>query len=67
MPKPWSNSRNKYQLVCEDIFAKIADMKPLKDKEAETSNKAMDNIFKRFWVPESNFYDEGSEFDSLSF
>jgi hypothetical protein len=53
MPKPWSNSRNKYSLVCVDIFSKMADMEPLKDKEADTCTNAMENIFKRLGVPET--------------
>jgi hypothetical protein len=67
MPKPWSNSRNKYSFVCIDVFSKIADMEPMKDIEADTCNKAMENIFKRLGVPESIYCDEGSEFTNKKF
>ncbi len=67
MHKPWSNSRNKYSLVCIDIFSKMADMEPMKDKEADTCNKAMENIFKRLGVPDSIYCDEGSEFTNKKF
>ena len=67
MPKPWSNSRNKYSLVCIDIFTKMADMEPMKDKEADTCTKAMENIFKRLGVPETIYCDEGSEFTNKKF
>ena len=67
MPKPWSNSRNMYSLVCVDIFTKMADMEPMKDKEADTCTKAMENIFKRMGVPESIYCDEGSEFTNKKF
>ena len=62
MPKPRSNSRNLYSLVCIDIFTKKADMEPMKDKEANTCNKAIENIFQRLGVPDSIYCDEGSEF-----
>jgi IS30 family transposase len=45
----------------------MADMEPMKDKEADTCNKAMDNIFKRFGVPDSMYCDEGSEFTNKKF
>jgi hypothetical protein len=67
MPKPWSNSRNKYSLVCVDIFTKMADMEPMKDKESDTCTKAMENIFKRLGVPETIYCDEGSEFTNKKF
>ena len=67
MPKSWSNSRNMYSLVCVDIFTKMGDMEPLKDKEADTCNKAMDNIFKSLGIPESIYCDEGSEFTNKKF
>ena len=67
MPKPWSNSRNKYSLVCIDIFTKMADMEPMKDKESDTCTKAMENIFKRLGVPETIYCDEGSEFTNKKF
>ena len=67
MPKPWSNSRNKYSLVCVDIFTKNADMEPMKDKEADTCTKAMENIFKRLGIPETIYCDEGSEFTNNKF
>jgi hypothetical protein len=67
MPKPWSNSRNKYSLVCVDVFTKMADMEPMKDKEADTCTKAMENIFKRLGVPETIYCDEGSEFTNKKF
>ena len=67
MPKPWSNSRNKYSLVCVDVFTKMADMEPMKDKESDTCTKAMENIFKRLGVPETIYCDEGSEFTNKKF
>lgn len=50
-----------------DIFTKIADMQPIKYKEAGTCNKAIDNIFERLGVPESINCDESSQFVCLSF
>ena len=67
MPNPWSNSRNKYSLVCVDIFTKKADMEPMKDKESDTCTKAMENIFKRLGIPETIYCDEGSEFTNNKF
>ncbi len=67
MPKPWSDNRNKYSLVCIDIFTKMADMEAMKDKEADTCNKAVENIFKRSGVPDSIYCDEGSEFTNKKF
>jgi hypothetical protein len=42
-------------------------VKPSKDKEADTCNKAMDNIFNCLGVPESIYCDEGSEFTNKKF
>lgn len=67
MPKPWSNNNNKYAFVCIDIFTKKGDMEPMKDKESNTCNKAMENIFKRMGTPESIYSDEGSEFTNKKF
>ena len=67
MPNPWSNSRNKYSLVCIDIFTKKADMEPMKDKESKTCNAAMEKIFDRLGIPETIYSDEGSEFTNGSF
>ncbi len=39
LPKAWRNNKSMYALVCIDIFAKKADMEPMKDKEANTCNK----------------------------
>jgi len=67
MPKPWSNSRNLYSLVCIDIFTKKVDMEPMKDKEANTCNKAIENIFQCLGVPDSIYCDKGSEFTNEKF
>ena len=56
-----------HALVCIDIFTKKADMEPMKDKEANTCNKAMENIFSRLGIPETIYSDEGSEFTNNSF
>ena len=45
LPKPWRNNKYKYALVCIDIFTKRADMEPMKDKESNTCNKAMEKVF----------------------
>ncbi len=47
LPKAWRNNKNRYALVCFDIFTKKADMEPMKDKESNTCNKAMENLFDR--------------------
>ena len=44
-----------------------ADMEPIKDKEADTCTKAMENIFKRLGNPETIYCDEGSEFTNNKF
>ena len=67
MPNPWSNSRNKYSLVCIDIFTKKADMEPMKDKESKTCNAAMEKIFDRLGIPKTIYSDEGSEFTNNKF
>ena len=67
MPRPWRNNRNQYSLVCIDVFTKKGDMEPMKDKESNTCNKAMESIFKRMGIPESIYCDEGSEFTNKKF
>ena len=37
-------------------------MEPMKGKEANTCNKAIENIFQRLGVPDSIYCDEGSQF-----
>jgi len=67
LPKAWRNNKNMYALVCIDIFTKKADMEPMKDKEANTCNKAMENVFSRLGIPETIYSDEGSEFTNNKF
>lgn len=67
MKEAWRNQRNKYSLVCVDVFTKYADMEPMKDKEADTCNKAMEKIFEKMGIPESIYCDEGSEFTNKKF
>ncbi len=50
MPRAWRNNKNKYALVCVDIFTKKADME---DEEANTCNKAVEKIFYRFGIPKT--------------
>ena len=45
----------------------MADMEPMKDKESDTCNKAIENIFKRLGKTESIYCDEGSEFTNKNF
>jgi hypothetical protein len=42
-------------------------MEPMKDKEADTRNKARENIIKHLGVPESIYCDMGSEFTNQKF
>ncbi len=45
-----------------------ADIEPMKDKESNsTCNKAMENVFNRLGIPETIYFDEGSEFTSKIF
>ena len=44
LPKAWRNNKNMYALVCVDVFTKKADIEPMKDKESNTCNKAMDHL-----------------------
>jgi len=67
MPKPWRNNRNQYSLVCIDVFTKVGDMEPMKDKEANTCNTAMEAILQRMGIPETIYSDEGSEFTNKKF
>ncbi len=46
--------------MCVDTLTKNADMEPWRDKEADTCNKAIENVFKRMGVPESIYCDEGT-------
>jgi hypothetical protein len=66
-PKAWRNNKDMYALVCVDVFTKKADMEPMKDKESNTCNKAMDNVFDRLGIPETIYSDEGSEFTNNKF
>ena len=50
LPKPWRNNKYKYALVCIDIFTKKADIDPMKDKESNTCNKAMEKVFERLGI-----------------
>ena len=45
LPKAGRNNKNMYALVCVDVFTKKADLEPMKDKESNTCNKAMDHIY----------------------
>ena len=67
LPKAWRNNKNMYALVCVDVFTKKTDMEPMKDKESNACNKAMDNIFDRSGIPETIYSDEGSEFMNNKF
>ncbi len=50
--------------MCIDMLPKMAGMEPMKDKEADTCNKARENIIKHLGVPES---DMGSELTNEKF
>ncbi len=42
-------------------------MEPMKEKEINTCNKAMDNVFSQLGIPETIYSDEGSEFTNNAF
>ncbi len=67
MPKPRRKSRNINSSVCVDVFTKMGDIEPMKDKEVDTYNIAMANIFKRLGVPDSFCCDEWSGFTNSCF
>ncbi len=66
LPKAWRNNKNMYALVCIDIFTKKADIEPMKDKESNTCNKAMENIFDRLGIPETIYSDEGQNLQTIN-
>ncbi len=61
MPESWFNNGFKYIFCRVDIFSKMADMIPLKDREQTPTATAFQNILNNIGTPKVIYSDQGSE------
>ena len=61
------NAGNRYGLSVIDVFTKVADVKLLKNKKADTVLEAMKMVLNEFGIPSTIYSDMGSEFINKKF
>jgi IS30 family transposase len=67
MSANWFNHNYKYLLTCVDVFSKLADIIPLKDRNQDTVTDAFSKILTHMAVPARNYSDQGIEFKNATF
>ena len=67
MPDSWHNHNYKYLLSVVDVFSKVGDLKPLKDREKKTVALAFEQVIHDMGTPKTVFTDKGSEFKNSEF
>ena len=61
------NAGNRYGLSVIDVFTKVADVKLLKNKKADTVLEEMKMVLNEFGIPSTIYSDMGSEFINKKF